>query len=85
MKKKNLKRKQGKKIQLVQLMKNQKQLENLLSECLMESSRLKEKRSYGSTKCRRVDSTEDITLPTKIKGFYDQIKSIKQELKIRAK
>ena len=43
----------------------------------MESSRLKEKRSYGSTKCRRVDSTEDITVPTKIKGFYDQIKSIK--------
>ena len=33
--------------------------------------------SYGSNKCRRVDSTEDITLPTKIKGFYDQIKSIK--------
>ena len=43
----------------------------------MESSRLKEERSYGRTKCRRVDSTEDITLPSKIKGFYDQIQSIK--------
>ena len=51
----------------------QKELEQILSECLTENSRLKKKRSYWS---RKLESTEDVTLPTKIKNLYDQIKYI---------
>ena len=47
-------------------MKNQNEPENILSECLTENSRLKKKRSYWSTKCRKLETTEDVALPTKI-------------------
>ena len=62
--------------QLVRLMENQKELEKILSECLVENSRLKKKRSYWNTKCRKAESTEDVTLPTKVKDLHDQIKSL---------
>ena len=58
-------------------MENQKGLENILSECLRENSRLKKKRSYRSTKCRKLESAEDVALSTKIKDLNDQIKCLK--------
>ena len=48
-------------------MENQKKHEKILSECFAENSRLKKKRSCWSTKCRKLEITEDVTLPTKIK------------------
>ena len=42
-----------KQFQLVQLMKNKKELEKILYECVAENSRLKKKRSYWCTKCRK--------------------------------
>ena len=57
--KKNFKIKnKEKQIQLLHLMENQKELEKIFSECLKENSRLKKKRSYWSTKCRKLESTE---------------------------
>ena len=52
-------------------MKNQKELEKILSECLTENSLLKKKRSYWSTMCRKLESTEDFALPTKLKDLHD--------------
>ena len=43
-----------KQFQLVQLMKNKKELEKILYECVAENSRLKKKRSYWCTKCRKL-------------------------------
>ena len=40
-----------------------------LSECLVENSKLKKKRSYWSTKCRKLEITEVVTLSTKIKDY----------------
>ena len=52
-------------------MKNQKELEKILSECLTENSLLKKKRSYWNTMCRKLESTEDFALPTKLKDLHD--------------
>ena len=52
-------------------MENQKGLEKLLSECLEANSRLKKEISYCSTKCRKLEYTEDVTLPTKMKDLHD--------------
>ena len=54
-----------KQIQLAQLMENQKELEKTSSECWTENSRLKTKRSFRSTKCRKLHSTENVTWPIK--------------------
>ena len=43
-------------------MQNQKELEKILSECLTENSKLKKKSSYWNTKCRKLESTEDVNL-----------------------
>ena len=67
----------GKQFQLVQLMENQKELEKILNECLVKNSRHKKKRSYWSTKCRKHESTEDVTLSTKIEDLHNQIKCLK--------
>ena len=58
-------------------MEKQKELEKILRECLAENSSLKKKRSYESTKCRKLESTENVTLPTKIKDLQHQIKCLK--------
>ena len=54
-------------------MENQTEFDKILSECLAENNGLKKERSYWSTKCRKLKSTEDVTLPTKIKDLYNQI------------
>ena len=58
-------------------MENQKEPQKILSEFWTENSRIKKKRSYWSTKCRKLESTEDVTLRTKLKDLYDQIKCLK--------
>ena len=60
-------------------MENQKELEKILIECLMENSRLKKKRSYWSTKSRKLESTEDVALPTKIRDLRNQINLLKNK------
>ena len=65
------KKNKEKQIQLAQLRKNQKELEKILSECLTENSLLKKKRSYWNTMCRKLESTEDFALPTKLKDLHD--------------
>ena len=52
-------------------MKHQKELEKILSECLTENSWPKKKRSYWSTMCRKLESTEDFPLSTKLKDLHD--------------
>ena len=45
----------------------------------------KKKRAYWSTKCRKLESHEDGTLPTKIKDLYNRNKFLKNEkLELRA-
>ena len=56
---------------------NQKELEKTSRECLTENSMLKKKIYYWSTKCKKLESTEDVTLSTKIKVLYNQRKFLK--------
>ena len=58
---KTLKKKIRKKIQFVQLMENPKKLEKMLRECFTENSRLKKKRSYWSTKYRKLETRQKMT------------------------
>lgn len=60
-----------KQLQFVQLMENQKELSKILSECLMENSRLKKKISYWSNKCRKFNVLK------KIKDLHNQNKCLK--------
>ena len=57
-------------------MENKKELEIMLGEYLAENSRLKKKRSYWCNKCRKHEITENVTLRTKIKNLYCQIKCL---------
>ena len=50
-------------------MESQKELEKTSSKCLTANTSLKKKKSYWSTKCRKLESTEDVTLSTKIKDL----------------
>ena len=61
-------------------MENLKELEKISSECLTENSRLKTKRSFRSTKCRKPHSTENVTWPIKANDFNYQIKCLKKFL-----
>ena len=77
--KKNLKSqktKKGQKFYLVQMMENQKELEKILKECLENISMLKKKILYLSTKCKKIETTEDITLSTKTKDLLHQIECL---------
>ena len=51
-------------------MESQKELEKTSSKCLTANTSLKKKKSYWSTKCRKLESTEDVT----------KIKDLKKEL-----
>ena len=54
-------------------MENQKELEKTSSECLTANNSLKKKKSYWSTKCKKLKSTEDVTLSTKIKDLKKEL------------
>ena len=58
-------------------MESEKELEKILSECFRKNSRLKRKRSYWSTTCRKLESTEDVSLSKKLEDLCDHIKCLK--------
>ena len=63
----------------MKLIANHKELEKKLSECLAESSRLKKKALYWSTKCKKLESNQGAVLLTKMKDLQDQIKCLENE------
>ena len=63
----------------MKLIANHKELEKKLSQCLAESSRLKKKALYWSTKCKKLETNQGAVLLTKMKDLQDKIKCLENE------